>query len=85
MHEQAAKAIDQPWVSLAEITEESLPRRNTLIAELMNQMLPLLHQYSASGLQPYLKPWNEYDGYKNKKVRIISGKSVKSGIAKGIF
>lgn len=84
MNEEAAKSIDQPWVSLSEITEQSLPSRNKLIAELMNQMLPLLHQYSASGLLPYLKQWNEYDGYKNKEVQIISGNSVKTGVAKGI-
>lgn len=84
MNEQAAQSIDQAWASLLEISEDALPSRNKLTAELINQILPLLDQYSETGLQPYLPLWNDYDGFKNKGVRILSGNNVKTGVAKGI-
>jgi BirA family biotin operon repressor/biotin-[acetyl-CoA-carboxylase] ligase len=84
MNEQAAQSIDQAWVSLSQISEGGLPSRNKLVAELINQMLPLLDRYSETGLRPYLPQWNEYHAYKNKSVRILSGNSVRTGVAKGI-
>jgi len=84
MSERAAQAIDQPWTSLASIMDNKMPSRNELTAELINQILPMLEQYSDTGLKPYQSQWNAYDGYRDKKVRIISGQNIKPGIAKGI-
>ncbi|PCH84857.1 MAG: bifunctional biotin--[acetyl-CoA-carboxylase] synthetase/biotin operon repressor [Piscirickettsiaceae bacterium] len=78
------KKIDQPWVDLKAAMPNHPVSRNELAAELINQVLPVLSAYESQGLKPSLKYWDDYDGCKNKKIRIISGKNFSTGIAKGI-
>lgn len=76
--------IDQPWVDLKAAVPNQPVSRNRIAAELINQVLPVLSAYESQGLTSSLKSWDDYDGCKGKKIRIISGKNSSTGIAKGI-
>ena len=76
--------IGQPWVDLKVAMPNHSVSRNKLAAELINQVLPVLSAYESQGLRSFLKDWDDYDGCKNKKIKIISGKNSSTGIAKGI-
>lgn len=84
MNGDAAKQIDQPWTDLKTVIANNYFSRNQLASELMNNVLPVLDKFEESGLSPFLDKWDCYDGYKNKNIKIISGKKSSTGIAKGI-
>ena len=53
----AAAAIDQPWTDLGRVTQSAPPSRNLMVPALLNELLPLLRDYSREGLAPYLPEW----------------------------
>jgi len=83
MSSQASTDIDQPWVDICTAYDGEVGR-NKLAAKLIERVLDMLDSYEATGLAPYVKPWNNFDCYKNKNVRILSGEKVTQGVAKGI-
>jgi len=78
-----SETIDQPWVDVCSAYGGDISR-NVLAAKLLDNVLSLLHQYEARGLESYARHWNYYDCYRDKKVRIISAGEYEEGIAKGI-
>jgi len=83
MSSQASTDIDQPWVDVCTVSGVPVGR-NKLAGKLIERVLDMLASYEEKGLAPYVEPWNAFDCYKNSNVRIISGKKVTAGIAKGI-
>lgn len=83
MSKQASNDIDQPWTDVCQAYGAPMGR-NKLVAALMTEVLSVLGSYEDQGLLPYLKEWNEFDCYRGKAVRIISGKACEQGIAQGI-
>lgn len=53
--------IEQAWTDLSQvIPTHRLPSRNLLIAFLLNELLPLLASYAATGLAPWLGEWRRF-------------------------
>ncbi|MGB1989144.1 MAG: bifunctional biotin--[acetyl-CoA-carboxylase] synthetase/biotin operon repressor, partial [Cycloclasticus pugetii] len=46
--------------------------------------LSILHGYEETGLLPHVEQWNNYDCYRDKTVRILSGEQYEEGVASGI-
>jgi BirA family biotin operon repressor/biotin-[acetyl-CoA-carboxylase] ligase len=75
--------IDQPWTDLARCG--AAPRtRNTLLAELLEQLLPALSEFESEGLEPFLPRWQRLDAYVGREVRVLEGERVHEGRLDGI-
>jgi BirA family biotin operon repressor/biotin-[acetyl-CoA-carboxylase] ligase len=75
--------IDQPWSTVT----QQLPdvSRNQLVANLLNELMPMLFEYSELGFSALRGEWEQYDAYQGQLVSVIAGDSVQQGIARGVF
>jgi BirA family biotin operon repressor/biotin-[acetyl-CoA-carboxylase] ligase len=71
----AARDIDQAWADLSQIPDTPLPPRNTLIALLLNELLPLLGDYARRGLRPWLSEWRAHHRLEGREVILHQGEA----------
>lgn len=76
-------SIDQPWANMTDACEE-IPKRNQLVAALIDKLTATLKEYESVGLPGFLDRWNQLDNFKGREVRLIIGKEEVKGIARGI-
>jgi len=69
----AAAAIDQPWTDLGRVGDSPPPERNALAAALLNELLPLLRDYSGQGLRPYLPEWRAAHAHAGQPATLLVG------------
>ncbi len=82
---ESAKAITQEWIDLNQIMSENSSKiRNSLVAELLNQLMPVIANFEEDTLSNYLDDWRMYDCMKGKEVDIYIGEHSFSGIVEGI-
>tara|TARA_B100000809_G_scaffold167785_1_gene165139 strand:+ start:1427 stop:2410 length:984 start_codon:yes stop_codon:yes gene_type:complete len=82
-----ADKITQPWVDLNEIAlanDVPLPSRSNIAAEVLNQLLPLLRDYSEDGFSAWRDDWMSLDAYRGREVRLTSGVKDEVGVASGV-
>ena len=87
MSSRDADQITQPWVDLREVALSNnvpLPSRNEIAAEVLNQLLPLLRDYSEEGFSAWRDDWMLLDAYRGREVRLTSGAQSVTGIASGV-
>lgn len=83
MPEQQGRAIDQPWLDLAQALPQAVTR-TAVAAAVLSQLLPALDLFDARGLAPFLPRWAALDVLSGKQVLVrLDGGDV-SGIAEGI-
>lgn len=78
----SATGIDQPWVDVASICPDV--SRNQLVAAVLNRLLPLLNSYARCGFAAYRETWEALHAYQNCAVDIHAGRTVVSGIVRGV-
>lgn len=78
-----AEGIDQPWIDLETILGKSV-ERNLLMAEVLNQLVPMLISFSESGFKPWVAEWQSYHYYHNKRVKLSTGAHVVEGVCIGV-
>lgn len=83
MNSALSSEIDQPWVDVYEAYGGAMGR-NKLAANLLDNVLNVLCEYEGGGLLPHVEHWNEFDCYRDKKVRILSAGQYEEGVASGI-
>jgi BirA family biotin operon repressor/biotin-[acetyl-CoA-carboxylase] ligase len=83
MPESHAAQIDQAWCDLSGLGGGMLSR-NTLVAALLDALLPALEQFEHEGLPPFLPRWRLLDALAGKPVRILDGPAVHEGVSLGI-
>lgn len=66
------QAIDQPWADLAH-AEGGPPPRNRLAAALLNELLPLLADYTEQGLAPWLPEWRRRHALAGREATLLAG------------
>jgi len=76
--------IDQPWTCLQDITQSENLSRNRLAAELIEQMLMILQDYSQKGFSAYQQEWQQWDVMFNKAVSLSSTAGERRGIVQGV-
>lgn len=80
-----ATDIDQPWVDVDSIMNGQSCSRNRMVAEILNQLLPVMMDFEQTGLEPVLDEWRALDSMRGRKVVMsVGGDSKLSGIAAGI-
>lgn len=75
--------INQPWVTLAEISQVP-PERNRLIAQLINEIIAVLRQFPIKKLPHFVAEWKKYDGMIGKPVSITTVKNQLQGIMEDV-
>lgn len=66
--------IDQPWISLAEVTGQSRIDRNALAINLIAALDRTLRQYEISGMQNFVERWNRWDNFIGRPVKLLMGR-----------
>ena len=84
MTKKQGESIDQPWVSLHEITGGNIISRNRLAGLVLDNLIQTLVDFEAEGLQPLLEEWHRYDLYYDQPVRVHMGKRSIDGVHRGI-
>lgn len=75
------KDIDQPWSDITQFGDIS---RNELVAEIVNQLIPLFTLYSKTGFGQYMDEWQKYDLCANQEVTLITPARNIQGRAVGV-
>ncbi|EGV19615.1 biotin--[acetyl-CoA-carboxylase] ligase [Thiocapsa marina] len=65
------RAIDQPWVDLAQVLGESGVDRNTLAALVVEALIDAFERFGREGLPPFLALWNAFDLFRGEQVRLL--------------
>ncbi len=84
MSPQSGQSIDQQWTDLCRAAGNQQVSRNRLVAELLNQLLPMLGSYHKTGFSAIRSEWEQSDAYRGKPVKLITSVSEVSGIAEGV-
>jgi len=83
MTNEQGQAIDQEWVSLAEL----LPRkvsRNEIAVALLNSLATALPAFEQHGFAAFEKDWQSFDCLVGKPVDLHVGSQVIPGVARGV-
>lgn len=83
MSRQAASDIDQAWIDLNTICHQPLSR-NSLVSELLSELLAAMQLYAQLGLKPFIAQWQQSDMLKDKPVTLLLPQQQRAGIARGI-
>ncbi|MDN3608459.1 bifunctional biotin--[acetyl-CoA-carboxylase] ligase/biotin operon repressor BirA [Vibrio ostreicida] len=76
--------IDQPWSSLAQVTNGEEMDRNQLAAAMIRTLNKAMLAYEVDGMVGLVERWNCLDNYIDRPVKLMLGSKTISGIAKGI-
>lgn len=79
----AGGAIDQPWVDCREIAGRRVSR-NRLAVALLDELLPMLGSYAASGLAGHLPAWREHSCMLGRPVVLHLGGARIRGVAEDV-
>lgn len=80
----AAAIIDQAWTDITTLSGERRPSRNQLLAALLDELLPLLAGFQASGFAPWREAWMALDAYRDTPVVMHSAEQRLAGVARGV-
>ena len=76
--------IDQPWISLCQITGSNIDR-NSIIIQLITNVITGLKKFEKSGFREFISEYRDYDCLINKTITLkILGRNLLTGICQGI-
>lgn len=89
MPREAGADIDQAWTDVQALCSaagqaSTCPTRNTLLAALLDELLPLAASFESTGFAPWRDPWMALDAYADTPVVLDSGTSQVAGVARGV-
>ena len=76
--------ITQAYTNLNEIAPDIVLNRNFIIAQLLNELLPIAATFEDKALTAYLDEWRSYDCLFGKQVNFFVGSQKHAGIVQGI-
>jgi BirA family biotin operon repressor/biotin-[acetyl-CoA-carboxylase] ligase len=65
------RAIEQPWVDLAEVLGGPGVGRNALAALVADALIDALERFGHEGLAPFLALWDEFDAFRGEQVCLL--------------
>lgn len=83
MAQTVGEGIDQPWVDLETILGCPVSR-NTLVGQLLSELIETMKVFQAQGLSPFLDAWRELDRYHHQAVELHLPDRTIRGIACGV-
>ncbi|RLA58346.1 MAG: bifunctional biotin--[acetyl-CoA-carboxylase] synthetase/biotin operon repressor [Gammaproteobacteria bacterium] len=84
MPQASAGAIDQAWTDIDTITGREHPGRNTLLAALLNELLPLVARFEDQGFAHWRDDWQVLDAFAGEHVVLHTGAQQTAGVARGV-
>ncbi|MFW1678101.1 bifunctional biotin--[acetyl-CoA-carboxylase] ligase/biotin operon repressor BirA [Pontibacter sp. JAM-7] len=76
--------IDQPWTDLAtEMRGEGL-LRNQVLASCLNELIPLLVQFSERGFVEFAEHWQNYNAHQGQPIILKVGEEEVAGVCQGV-
>ena len=81
--EDEGAAIDQPWTDLRRHLSP-MPGRNRLAGRLLDRLMATCERLQRDGLQPFLEPWRQRDGFRDRPVVLHTPRGASQGICRGI-
>lgn len=79
---QAAEKIDQQYIDLNTVTVQHIDR-NSLVAQLQQQLVAILTDFSHSGFDNYVEEFNTHNQYQQRVVK-LSGNEEVEGMCLGV-
>jgi BirA family biotin operon repressor/biotin-[acetyl-CoA-carboxylase] ligase len=85
----AASAIDQPWIDIQSIlkAEQKNPNeipRNTLVAGLLSDLLPMLQDYQSTRFLAFRSRWEALNAYAGAEVEVRAANTIVAGHLMGV-
>jgi len=82
-------AIGQPWTDIRRLVDhgsetEGMPEKTQVVAAILNQLLPLLANYSRRGFAAYRELWSARNAFKGRPVVLTSGPKQITGTMEGV-
>lgn len=84
MPEDAAGDIDQAWTDIKSISDQQYPTRSRLLAELLNELLPLAADFEQQGFARWRDEWQALDAFAGASVVLHTGSGQMAGVARGV-
>ena len=81
---KAAEGIDQSWTDVSRINSGSPLDRNLLLAAILDELLPMLASFEATGFEAWRDEWLLLDAYAGADVVLHSGNKKTAGKAMGV-
>lgn len=75
--------IDQPYTDIKSVVGKA-PSRNSFSAELCEEIIASVELLKERGLKAFISEWQSLDYYREKRVKMLIGQNVWSGVAQGI-
>ena len=83
LDDQARQQIDQPVTDLATVLGH-VPGPESVIAAIVQQLLPILDEFDALGFAPFRDIWNSLDYFAGQQVRLANGRQNLEGRSLGV-
>jgi BirA family biotin operon repressor/biotin-[acetyl-CoA-carboxylase] ligase len=84
MPKAAAGNIDQAWTDIKSISALPHAGRNRLLAELLNELLPLAADFEQQGFPQWRDEWQALDAFAGEPVVLHTGSGQLAGVARGV-
>lgn len=84
MPDEVAGDIDQAWTDVNRISGGSAPGRNRILAAVLDELLPMLASFEATGFAPWQDEWMALDAFAGADVVLHSGSKKTAGTAMGV-
>lgn len=81
---QKIDGITQAYTDLLNVAPGVRLKRNHIIAELLNELLPIAAMFEKQGISAYLDEWQDYDCLVGKQATLFVGSQQVQGIVQGI-
>lgn len=78
------ESITQAYTDLSHVAPQVQLERNHVVAQLLNELLPIVATFEKQGMSAYLEEWRSYDCLLNKSATLFVGSQQLSGIVQGI-
>jgi len=83
LSEADQKSIDQPCVSLEQISNDKIDR-NSLVIDMIRALTELFEGYLSADFERFQQLWSDYDRLRGREVKVTRGEISYSGVAMGI-
>lgn len=83
MQPQHGEAIEQPWVALNDLLPQAITR-NQLMSAVLDQLIPVLSQFSAEGFSAFKTHWEAEHLFQDQEIRLLQGERETRGVCRGV-
>jgi BirA family transcriptional regulator, biotin operon repressor / biotin---[acetyl-CoA-carboxylase] ligase len=84
MPANAATDIDQAWTDLQTLGGGEYSGRNQVLAQLLNELLPMMARFEREGFAQWRDRWMQLDAFAGQPVVLTSGPKSMAGVARGV-